>query len=856
MNLDSLRACVLNTKISHANAIWTLHNLHFGVTETYSFTDIVTNSAAALETNTCRYTLHGVRVDLQASILSQIAAYNAVLSPKSTSEINAYLSEERPAYEFHVALMRMMNQLHDAHTLYTTPYDMFRVYFPVHFGSRMEAGRQVVTLRYSADPATPIGRLAYVHNRLFGHPPVAESYNGRIVTQINGVDALDFLKTLVGEEGVLAGNYQQMEQRLNAFIFSSQLLVLSLAGSPLPNFNSITLRFDDGTSSVINLLGQFADLSTSPYYSVPNLRSTAALSTYMHTNTAFNAFIRQEADYEEMKPTLWRHASAAAATPDMHARRMLASAGGDRWRQISKKHKALLNPINNKARDDILNVPLPVDPLDQPAIGRIVPAAILATVIDQTLALSNPPVLGATAFTQGSGMSWGIVGDTIVVKIPSMVPEARFNGDEDFYFFPSFIDAQAAAKAAGVTRVLFDLTDNGGGYVISAYALLWYTMADTSRICAPLRKRMTANWRQWIDSFGGGLSAIVDQHLVPQGDALAEQLDAVFREITSIVTLLYDGLGLTFDDLGSVTKDTALARIAAKKRTIAALATRTAKAAAIVQYIKSRDFVPNEAPVKGQMAPAVGFTPFDPYELTQLDTRKRAFSPLLSNYRNAELKNWGRPANYSLPGEYSFCYDVMQQMPSVARGYEAGYWRQVSFVTDGTCGSACALFTQGIQTNGDAVAFTYGGLADTAMDVASFAGGNVEEYDAFWPSLAFAAKLGHLASGGRDAWSTAHARSWVASPIAFPTRAGARFNWHMMFVEAMGENALPRQFYLIPARRHVNLWASDDAEREQVYAHIAAIRDWAGIPAQFAATHGQCPLEVDPFTVRQRSRVF
>ena len=93
MPLDSLRSCVQNTKISHANAIWTLHNLYYGVGETYSFTDIVTNSAASVESNSCRYRLHDVRVDLPAAILSQIAAYNAILSPKTAAEVTEYLAQ-------------------------------------------------------------------------------------------------------------------------------------------------------------------------------------------------------------------------------------------------------------------------------------------------------------------------------------------------------------------------------------------------------------------------------------------------------------------------------------------------------------------------------------------------------------------------------------------------------------------------------------------------------------------------------------------------------------------------------------------------------------------------------------------
>ena len=869
MPLVSMRACMMNTKITHANAIWTLHNLHYGVAETYSFTDIATDSTRSIQNNVCNYRIHSVNVDLVETIRGQLADYNTLFSTMSTDETNQYLSQERPAYLFHSNLLKMMNRLHDAHTLYSTPFEMFRVYFPFNFGSKVVDGNQVITLRYSTDSNSAIGRLVYVYQRLYGSPPFPARYAGATVTHINGVSAINFLRGLVSDDGPLAGQYQQLEQRLNAFIFHTDLLVLGQVLATLPEFDRITLRFADGFTATVNLMGQFADLSTSPYHTTPNLRTTSALSVYMHTNSAFAAFLAQEAHLEEKKPTLWKHASASSS---VHLRlRGLLRAGlaVSRWLQISKRHKALLDPVKNYMRDHLLNLPTVIEEVvEDVALAAPVPfvdAETLATAIKSSLFFTQLfPSFGSSsaaaaipAFTDVGGMSYAIVRDTMVVKIPSMTPGPRFDGDEDYFFFPGFVTVQQEAKNRNINRLLFDVTDNGGGYVMSAYALLWYTMADTTRICAPLRKRISPNWKQWLDSFGEGLEAVVNRYLVPKGDSLADELEVIFAEISRLVTVLYEGYGFTADQFGGISKNTALARVAAAKRSIAARSTNANKAAGIIEYIQNRRFVPDEASIKEQVLPGYGFCPFDPTEMIIPDSRQRQFTPPLSNYHNAEVKNWGaRAANYSMPGEYSFCYDVMQDMPIKGRGYETGYWTQIGVVSDGTCGSACALFTQGITTNGDAVAFTYGGMKDTALDVASFAGGNVEEYADFWPGLSFGSKVGSLASRGEAPYTKAHEKSWVSSPIAFPTRASARFNWNMMFVEAMGDQALPRQFYLIPGRRHINMWGTDEQSIANLYAQIIGIGDWAAIPAQFAETHGQCPREVRPFSNRPVRRLY
>jgi hypothetical protein len=865
MKYPALKRCLDATQMTNYQALWTLHNLRYGVAETYSFTEIVTNVRASDESNVCGYQLHDLSLDISKTLLDEIRVFNETMEPMPEEERKAFLAQSRPAYPFHEKLMRLFNSLHDAHTFYSSPFDTFRVYFPVGFGSRLtEDGKQQVTLRYSTNPTDPIGRIAYVYQQLFGGPPLPVRYAGQVVTHINDLEALVFLEWLVSSEGLFAGNFQQMEQRLNGFIFNVDLIVLAQVVNPAPDFEELKLTFEDGTSLSVKLIGQFSHLSTSAFHGHPSIVSSASLSAYLHTNKGFDSFMKFETDIEakEKTLTLLGDGIRGRQAPEL-------------WERISKKHKALLDTVNNVQRDNLLNLPILEPVVSESAVvgesdvveGRIIPAPIrprawaeadlLEGSIKEALAIPTflKRMLGITEesvpvdWTVAAGMTYAFVGsNTVVVRIPSMSPEPRFPKDTDFYFFPAFVEIQKAAKERGIKRVLFDVSKNGGGFVMSAYALMWYTMKDLDQVCPIYRRRITNNWKRWLESFGSGVTGLVDRHLVPLEESLADDVDRIFNEVAAIINVLYDGLGLTIDDFGGVTRQSALARARNEKAKILRLGSKAEKTAAILDYLKGIMFVPEEAPVRKTLIPSEGFCPFDPTEFTQPGARGVPFESPMDLFLSTETKRWGtREAEYSAPAEFGFCHKVLAEMPEVAKEYERGYWEQIAFVSDGTCGSACALFTQGIQTNGDAVAFTYGGLADRPLDVATFAGGNVEEYDDFWPGLAFGARIGRLASKGEAAYTKAHEKSWVASPIAFPSKAKARFNWNMMFVKAMGEHALPRQFYLIPGRKHFNRWGNDEKSMNELYHEIASIADWGAIPAQFAATHGQCPKESTPF---------
>ena len=1098
VKITNLRDCLSQLKINNYRALWTLHNLHFGITETYSFTDIATDSKMGDHKSECKHQVHDVKVDLRRTIRQKIVAYDTDFAGQTQLEVQTGLNAYIPAFKFHQDLLQLFNQLHDAHTIYAPPLEMFRVFSPISFGSKMmdAAGKQVqvVTLRMSS----PYQRnLQKVHVRLYGRMggpagfgvlgsgfPISARHDGEVVTKINGEDALTFLQKLTSDTGPLGAKFQQQEQRLNAFVFSVDVMVFPLITALMPAFNTLTIEMAETKGDrTVNLIGQYSDLTVSDAHPAArgfNLFSTRDLSMYMHGNPAFDAFMRHNPTNPAKTETLhahFRHQSSGYGLLDHD----LTS---EDWMRINRKYRSFIDPLANAQRDalavvaaTVLNSPPEDERLlkdehgsdDEEHMGNeqrfgILKRQLLKKVHDQVLqrrALANtfsddtspdsPPrgvsrqfgtlgmpqkanspslssrvresarrsaaavannelmaspssssngedtdvlrpleyttvvevgrgsvteqeirhfarraaaaashnelmaspnasfnghdpesapvlkydtvvfpghsrriddfvterdlrrtpdasfnddveaygkprfaaamhellsdhtsrvdevlitdevdpwhrgPLGAGGrdvemsdlsgegnyFTPIGSLAYRIVGDTVIVRI------ATFMTSVEGAMFPEFVDIQKIARGKNITRILFDVSQNDGGSVASAYYMLWYMMQDSSRICAPVRKRITENWKRWIDSFGIGLEGLVDKYLVNRPNLIGE-LDAIFEEVVQLTELLFEGLGLTAEVLGANIdqKQLLLTYINGKKLEIQQTVNSADKERKIISFFKNREFL-HGLPKDNGLVPSTGFYPFDGKEMSVPLRHGAVWADELEPYKNTEERSWGeRPAKYSQATEYKFCPDTITKMANRFNAeYRFNYWTEVAFVSDGTCGSACALFTQGLQTNGDAVAFSYGGLADTPIDVSSFAGGNVEEYDDFWPKLAYAAKLGRLISRGEAPWSVAHENSWAAFPIAFPSRAKAKFNWNMLFSPAMGSLALPRQFYIIPARKHFNVWPTNDAQREPIFEGIVDIRQWGTIAIQFEES-GVCPLEMGPLFQTERTRRF
>ena len=84
----------------------------------------------------------------------------------------------------------------------------------------------------------------------------------------------------------------------------------------------------------------------------------------------------------------------------------------------------------------------------------------------------------------------------------------------------------------------------------------------------------------------------------------------------------------------------------------------------------------------------------------------------------------GRLGNYTRKGAYQFTTTAQDFNKSFGFPQERVF-NHIVLLTDGTCGSACSLFSTKMMLSRRAVAVSYGGLLGQAMDTSSFAGGNV-----------------------------------------------------------------------------------------------------------------------------------
>lgn len=768
--------------------LWTLHNLYYGIAETYSFTDIATDVSASQHKNKCGHPVHELRVDVKAELLARRKEYNETLESLAPQLRSSYLNRSIKAYEFHSRMVALFNSLNDAHTYYASPFFNFTVMFPLTFGSRMEGHRQVVTLRYSEDESSPLGERARLYRALFRESPVPARYAGQTITRINGMEPLEFLRMLVNP----LGKYQQLEQRLNAFVFSVPQLQFRLDRVNLPPFDTLDLEFGDGKKFHVKVFGMIEG-DTSRY------RSASELGEVLHENQRFNLFIT-----EEKAAT---GSNVKGSFPCVRVESMYA-------KQQSFDESSFRNPST---------------PMRELVVER-------EHIEIHQARESNDRTAVWPGFTRKSGLEWRIIGDTIVVKLPTFDVEADVLSD-------GMREVERTAEMEGKTRVIFEVSGNGGGKVKSAVALLWHLM-PTEEICQHYRVRLTKNWIQWLRSFGSGIQHIVQKYFTKKYETLTPgKIDKFFDKIVKFVNLLYGGFGFTEDDFLGTRQTQVISRINRKRDEIKdnAQTPQNQKAEKIAEFIRTLEFIPQN--IRSYVVPYSGFHPFDSSKLKTVGGGHP--------FADAETKEWGtKRRKYSRPAEFRICGETLKQMSAKKTNFDRRFWNEIGFVSDGTCGSACALFTTTLQTSGYGVGFTFGGIANTALDISSFAGGNLEDYEKFWPKIAIAAKLGELASGGDDPFTKDHAGSWSHHPIAFPTKAKAAFNWSMMFMKSFGPEALPRQLYLVAGRRHFNYWGTDWESMAPLLNEIISIPKWRRLKHQFGLTHGQCAAEVGTSTKR------
>ncbi|KAF4656810.1 hypothetical protein FOL47_008740 [Perkinsus chesapeaki] len=791
---DELSDCLNSLTMSKFSALFTLHNLKYGVAESYAFTDMADGLNRSIENNTCGFKLHDLDVDLKGFIDAQIKAFSDILHPLTIDEQLNVLKEDMKAAPFHFGLLREFNRLNDAHTIYLAPFDPFYYVLPIRFNSRMDGNNQVITLELvdHASYYEPVYNSTILHK------------DGDIVTEIDGKPVLQWMQDMVSND--YAGTLQGMLQRINLRFFVNRYVNRPALLTPPPT-GPLEITFSDGSTETIHWLGVLTDYSKIAGRDVVN---TSALSELSNYNPAFDEALKfEEKFYPERLETLWN--TMRASMPLMR-------------REAAEFIKA----IHDSSRHDDTRE----DPLGYLKAQMAQPSAAAAIMAAADAA--------ADRWVQGVGYSYSTIGDAVVVSVPSFKPVEAIDSEETFAsaLFLGFPQVQDYARQHGVTRLLLDVSSNGGGFGWSVYAFLWYFVGSEEETCSPTVRRMTQTWQTWVSSFGVNYNQTIDEFFC-ENPLLGGYKGFIKERFEMLYDLLRYGeqhLGVQFDEAGELSRLHDIEDRILSKRPV------TRRAAAFKQFLKERLFLNRSTAIGQQLAPQYGWFLFDNTGIINRTTGEQ-FVPPLSQYQNVDLRHWGTPSNYSTPGMDAGCAFVMEMMPNIVpSSYDREYWSEVSFVTDGNCGSACSIFTQVLQLSGAATAFTFGSLADQPMDVASFGGGNVLAYDDVSPLLNMAGHLGHWATFGRSEWSQITRESWVNKPMPFPTSATASYTWNILLASQLGPDSMPRQFYKIPGHKHLNMWARNLSERSSIHEAIVEFNSWDSLKAnpQFRE-FGDCP---------------
>ncbi|KAF4712123.1 hypothetical protein FOZ63_026120 [Perkinsus olseni] len=98
----------------------------------------------------------------------------------------------------------------------------------------------------------------------------------------------------------------------------------------------------------------------------------------------------------------------------------------------------------------------------------------------------------------------------MTIVLPDFVP-----GGFDFFWpavvYENFSEVQDFARKNNASRLLFDVSSNGGGYTQSTFALQWYVVPNADDICFDNVRHMTINWQSWVSSFGVDYNKTIDK---------------------------------------------------------------------------------------------------------------------------------------------------------------------------------------------------------------------------------------------------------------------------------------------------------------------------------------------------------
>jgi len=166
----------------------------------------------------------------------------------------------------------------------------------------------------------------------------------------------------------------------------------------------------------------------------------------------------------------------------------------------------------------------------------------------------------------------------------------------------------------------------------------------------------------------------------------------------------------------------------------------------------------------------------------------------------------------------------------------------VTYLSDGTCGSTCSVSTTSPFLDGMSTVVTYGGVKGEAMDMTSFNGGNVGLYQSSEQSD------DDLSKASLDSVVDASVFHPAAEPPNWPflpvplNLYSLNFAQRATYPRALGPKALPREWYLIPASYHLDVWVPHTFEVFEALQE-PALRALHGL---YVETAGKAPKPFAP----------
>jgi len=195
----------------------------------------------------------------------------------------------------------------------------------------------------------------------------------------------------------------------------------------------------------------------------------------------------------------------------------------------------------------------------------------------------------------------------------------------------------------------------------------------------------------------------------------------------------------------------------------------------------------------------------------------RCMDALFSTFLPTNMHTWGgEEAGYTqVRTNLQFCSDLPDDAPqTVATNFK--------LLSDGTPGSTASVFTTMFYTKRVGTVVTFGGVKGQPMDISSFNGGSVGDWTTQWPKHATESMFWSGVFGAASPWDPTTAAYWPLPGLNAPKYSSNAMKMKMTqnanMLMHVSTNMLPREFYLIPSARHLDIWADGVTLKDPHYS--------------------------------------